>query len=939
MPHGPLDPRMGTCDPAVMCATCKSNTCLHGHYGHLELALPIYNSHFKDTTVKNTLQSVCYFCAKLLSGKKCGCCKRPQPTYKPSATGIHAEWRPKDIEALDPEATAVANTPFSVYTALQILRSISDNDAALLGFDLTRPESCITCVVVVPPIWMRPTKTVENGNTKAQDGLSVFISRLAGIQAKMRAWMESNNITADNEFNPFENNIIPQPLLAMHNETFFTIAMYSGKMSSKSAALQKETAKADKGYRMRTRAIGKTTQMALSGKKGLFRQNAMGKRVDHCARAVIVPDCTLDADEVGVPEKIYMTLTYPAKVTDFNMPEMQLRILRGPYDRDGARFVISPTGQKYNLDTFFTRRSELASTISPGWIVERLLIDGDYVIMNRQPTLHKLSMLAFKVRRLPPGDDTFHLHHTSTTPFNADFDGDEMNMHVVQTEEARAEVQELISIEHNIINSHTGPSNIGFIQDTILALHTLSLPETRITKAEMYKYCMYLKDIDYSHIPPPITRVPVDQWSGKQLLAMFVPTEILHNPPAQIRAGLFFDGIFSKRELGCSADSLIAIIAAKCGGKAAIEFISTTQRMAESFWFDRGFSVGLDDIRISPETRTEINDLVAKAQAFDSQDEHAIIGTYQTLLNDVGNAIETEMKTRNNSIYTMAVKAGTKGTISNMAQMIGLVGQQLVAGKRINPRHKLYTTPTHRGMIFNGFAKGLTPQEFFCHAASSREGLTDTACKTGITGYMARRLMKALESVQLCQDNTIRNGNSRILCFEWTGGGNVGDGIGATAAQNIIAPVTQMTLSAFHYIGHGDVQCSVDAVEKILSVSNTDLKTVYSTYGIEALREAIGQKLQELLEAGGAEVDPRYIDLLADYMTAEGVPSSIKWNGMKKQTNLGPLDLATFEQPIRTITENAAIGVSTKNTGVSASILLGKRVELGTGQVTMYNVQ
>ncbi|CAJ0839027.1 8077_t:CDS:2 [Entrophospora sp. SA101] len=207
----------------------------------------------------------------------------------------------------------------------------------------------------------------------------------------------------------------------------------------------------------------KSIRARLKGKEGRLRGNLMGKRVDFSARTVITGDPNISVDEVGVPRSIAQNLTFPELVTPFNLPHLQSLVERGPTEHPGAKYVIRDTGER--IDLKYTLSSASSVRLQLGWKVERHINDGDIVIFNRQPSLHKMSMMGHRVRVMPYS--TFRLNLSVTTPYNADFDGDEMNLHVSQTEEAHIEAIELMGVKKNLVTPRNRDPIIAFIQDFV----------------------------------------------------------------------------------------------------------------------------------------------------------------------------------------------------------------------------------------------------------------------------------------------------------------------------------------------------------------------------------------------------------------------------------------------------------------------------------------
>ena len=202
----------------------------------------------------------------------------------------------------------------------------------------------------------------------------------------------------------------------------------------------------------------------------------MGKRVDFSSRTVITPDPSLEVDELGVPEEIAKTLTFPEEVTEFNIDQLKSLISNGPHKWPGAKYIVRPDGRYIDLSCLAIRSD---AQIEPGYVVERHIRDGDFVVFNRQPSLHKMSIMGHRIQILP--HQTFRMNLSVTSPYNADFDGDEMNMHIPQSYEATAEVREIMHVPKQILNPQSHKPIMGIVQDSLLGCMLFTSRDTFIT--------------------------------------------------------------------------------------------------------------------------------------------------------------------------------------------------------------------------------------------------------------------------------------------------------------------------------------------------------------------------------------------------------------------------------------------------------------------------
>jgi DNA-directed RNA polymerase II subunit RPB1 len=547
----------------------------------------------------------------------------------------------------------------------------------------------------------------------------------------------------------------------------------------------------------------KTIRGRLKGKEGRLRGNLMGKRVDFSARTVITGDPNLSLDQVGVPRSIARTLTYPEVVTKFNISKLTNLVRNGPNQHPGANYVIKADGVRLDLKH---NKNLDDLRLQYGWKVERHIDDDDVIIFNRQPSLHKESMMGHRVKVMPYS--TFRLNLSVTSPYNADFDGDEMNLHVPQSDETRAEVQNLCMVPKQIVSPQKNAPLMGIVQDTLLGVYKMSRRDNFIPIEQVMPILMWVPDWD-GIVPEPAILKPRALWSGKQIVSMAFPREVnitqlendakpsphndIKDQSLMIKGGQLIFGQIKKKVVGASAGGVIHIIFNELGSDAAVKFFNACQRIVNWWLLHYGFSFGVGDTIPDPKTAEMIASAVTAAK---NKVEEIIIeatqdkleplpgmtirttfeSTVQKFLNEGreggGKAAQGSLKDFNNVVQT--VVSGSKGSTVNISQMVALVGQQAVEGNRIPYGFKYRTlphfskddySPESRGFVENSYLRGLTPSEFFFHAMAGREGLIDTAVKTAETGYIQRRLVKALEDVMVKYDGTVRNSMGDIVEF------------------------------------------------------------------------------------------------------------------------------------------------------------------------------
>ncbi|KAH3683384.1 hypothetical protein WICPIJ_005642 [Wickerhamomyces pijperi] len=564
----------------------------------------------------------------------------------------------------------------------------------------------------------------------------------------------------------------------------------------------------------------------LKGKQGRFRGNLSGKRVDFSGRTVISPDPNLRIDEVAVPDRVAKVLTYPEKCTRYNKEKLQKLILNGPTVHPGANYLLKKN-EDARRNLRYGDRVKLAKQLHYGDVVERHIEDGDVVLFNRQPSLHRLSILSHYAKIRPWR--TFRLNECVCTPYNADFDGDEMNLHVPQTEEARAEAINLMGVKNNLLTPKSGEPIIAATQDFITGSYLISHKDSFFDRATFTQLLSMMCDADLQFdLPPPAIMKPVFMWTGKQIFSMLIKpnskSPVVINLDAKnktytapkkkhwrnemspndgfviIRGSQVLSGVMDKSTLGDGKKhSVFYTILRDYGPEAAATAMNRMAKLCARFLGNRGFSIGINDVTPGLELKSKKEEMVELAYAkcdelitlynqgkLETQPgcneeqtlEAKIGGLLSKVREEVGEVCINELDSSNAPL--IMATCGSKGSTLNVSQMVAVVGQQIIAGNRVPDGFqdrslphfaKNSKTPQSKGFVRNSFFSGLSPPEFLFHAISGREGLVDTAVKTAETGYMSRRLMKSLEDLSCQYDNTVRTSSNGIVQFTYGGDG------------------------------------------------------------------------------------------------------------------------------------------------------------------------
>jgi len=806
---GLIDNRLGTTDNHINCATCGFNSIIcPGHFGHIELNEHVFHLGFLQY-VKKILSLICLKCSRILINKKndyeinrimkiknkknrmielkslnksssvCEYCKVPvskiRVDIKKTSGQINVFSELTTVTTNNEKGEEVKKklkrflTPEHCY---EILKRISDDDCIILGMNPkeSRPESMIIKIFAVPPVTVRPsTKADFLASSSMEDDLTHKLADIIKCNTRIKKYKES----------PSNNNAKYAPdhlhLLQYHIASFH---------DNESLNLPRSE---QKGKPI------KSLSARLKGKEGRIRGNLMGKRVNFSARTVITPDPTLDINQLGVPVKIAKNLTFPEIVTPYNINYLTELVHNGRDKYPGANFIFSKNNKFgssiFPKDLRWTKGKNIE--LQYGDIVERHLQTGDFVLLNRQPTLHKLSMMGHSIKVIDdPRLSTFRLNVAVTVPYNADFDGDEMNIFVPQSIQTMIELEKIADVQRQIITPSTSVPIIGIVQDGLLGAYNLS-NDLKIDKKSAMNILSYtnIKNIELTK----------DFYTGNELFSYLIPDKINtvkrddnNKISIHIKDGILEKGILGKRLLGSmKKGSIVHLIWDEYGMIKTKEFLDNIQRFINNYNLYNGFSVGIGDISIDEkidednkklfnekklETDFNITNIENNPDMLDEEIfESSVFSELNAILGTISKSVTKNLEKKNSfKIMSKDIGSGSKGSNINYAQMAGCVGQQGVEGSRIkkklNKRTLVYfprdnDSAVARGFIEDGYLEGLNPISFIFHNMSSREGLIDTAIKTAESGYIQRKLIKSMEDCVVMYDGTVRNARNTILQF------------------------------------------------------------------------------------------------------------------------------------------------------------------------------
>ncbi len=783
---GLMDTRLGVIDPGLRCRTCggKLKDCV-GHFGYIALARPVIHIRFAKKILK-ILRGTCRNCSRALVDAKelrkftkelelaekhgglearRNTVKDIQKKLKRASKCPHCETEQKDISLKRPSTYLEDDKRISPIEIRSRLERIKDEDVYFFGLDPkhARPEWMVLTVLPIPPVTMRPSITLESGE-RSEDDLTHKLGDIVRINQRL---FENINAGAP--------EVIIEDLwdlLQYHVSTFFD-----------NNVSQLPPARHRSGQPLKT-LIGR-----IKSKQGRIRRNLAGKRTNFSARTVISPDSMIKLNEVGVPKEMATKLTIPERVTEKNMEFLKQYMKRGSKKYPGANYVVRPDGKRKRITD--ETQETLIEEIQPGYLVERHLVDGDVVIFNRQPSLHRMSMMCHRVKVLP--GKTLRLNPGTCHPYNADFDGDEMNLHVPQTEEAIAEAEILMEVQTQIVSPRYGLSVIGCIQDAISGNYLLT-SEMEFTKEEAKSLLASIGITDFTGIGRKQTL------TGKEVFSFLLPDGFdfegtsKTGDPVIIKDGELIKGVMDKATLGHGAGMLLRQIHKEYGPDATLEFIGKVFRLGVKSLLIRGFTTGIGDTDMPEEANKKIQKTIN--DAVDSVGE--LIEQYEKgelkplpgrskketlevriveLLNrtrDQTGKIVSDHAEKNH--FVIMTTSGARGNLLNLSQVASCVGQQSMRGGRIQRGYNERTLsafkkgdlmPDAHGFIRSGFKDGLKPHEFFFGAMTGRDSLMDTALRTPKSGYLYRRLSNAMQDLKVEYDYTVRDASKRIIQFQY----------------------------------------------------------------------------------------------------------------------------------------------------------------------------
>lgn len=796
-PRGINDPRLGCMEDNKLCATCHfGREQCPGHLGYIRLAVPIYHPYFVRTIIR-VLNSVCICCSCLYipiedlrergiltftginrlkaiekesTGLRCrthesGCKPRPEFLIKESKEKERIMYAMKKGKVKE-------GTELPIGEVEKILKAISPETAEALMFENgVRPEYMIlTAFPVIPPN-SRPA--IYKDGTIWYDDLTRMYMDIVNHNLAIKA--ETNESARKERIKQLN----------------FSIKHFVDNTDGK--------------YSHNGRKDMQSIHQRIVGKKGVLRGFLMGKRVNYSARTPISPDPSLRFGQIRIPRVWAYLLTVPVYVWAYNRDFYQKQIdialqnnlpipiswytPKGPNAGKlrGKRIKVTPR-------VFTSKRLE------EGDLIERWLRDGDYVVGNRNPTLHKQGFMGFEVVLGEPL--TVGLHLSYTTPMNADFDGDEINIHAFQTLPGAAELESVMGVRDCIMNAQSNKPAVGIVYDGLVAAYLLTRKEIAyedgvpverdVVVPQDLRYDCYLlmtQQSQLASLPDRLKKHHLRIDTGRALFSALLPEDFYYNRGGVlIIEGVLVQGTITKPHIGPAPGSIIQVLYRDYDKYRTTEFLSDASFVLARWVTERGYTVGLGDCYPSdPNYRNKVNEDIAKVKAQveslgtklddpieEERRERQIVG-YVNVAKNLGMRIGNESLTPDNN-FKIAVASGAKGTDYNIGQITGILGQQVVRGGRIpftltnSTRCLPYfkegeLDPEARGFCVNSFFTGLSPSELFFHQAATRETVMESSVKTPVSGTIQDVIAKAFESFVVARDGSVRDAENNIIQY------------------------------------------------------------------------------------------------------------------------------------------------------------------------------
>lgn len=803
------DPQMGPTDSNSLCATCsKDYVECPGHPGYIQFPEPFIHPLFLREVIK-VLNIVCNDCGGLLltrnemkergllhhtgpnrltaletatTGLSCrhekgegerACLQNP--TYKPSKT--------KDTNQITYEYMVEGEKVENIRTPQEILdifNNIKDEDVELMGFtNGAHPRRMVMEVLMVIPPPDRPADQVD-GKYMADPLTTMYIDIIRQVK-NLKDHLEGKTAEKVTRRKGERKRTAKVTTQELRNQLYIRLKHFINNT--------------DGWYNGGGQPFISLTEL-LQSKEGLIRANIMAKRVDFSSRTVLSPDPTLAFGQISVPSHFISILTPKVKVNKYNRAEMQNLLQQGrityitfnekPGDETMTEFQLAGTR------ILVTEKYRTSYTLRDGDVVERWMQNGDIVIFNRQPTLHKYSFMGF--RAVIRDQKTFGLHLSYTTPINADFDGDEGNAHILQVLDARAEAEQLMSVRNCLINAQSNKPTMGIVFDGPVGAMLLTQPETTVRAEDFYDALSYLTQreqlesleerMNKYNIPytTPVQvgtrryriiegeKVEVEaeetissaeqlieepiyetRFSGRALFSALLPEDFYYEGAKGviIQEGVLTNGVITKTHIGPERNSIIHVMAMNYPVGRVADFITDATFVLNRYLQEYGFSIGLSSCLVDdPEIEKIVKEKIEEARILvrsmgaipdDPNEadkyEEQILAYVGAPADAIGRELQTKLSKKYNAL-NIAALSGAKGKVSNLVQIAAFLGQQHISGGRIKAQMTYETRclPWYRSGEESLESRGFCTSSFLKGLPPSQAYFHAMATREGLMG-------------------------------------------------------------------------------------------------------------------------------------------------------------------------------------------------------------
>ncbi len=806
------DPRLGTTQSNVACSKCALGALeCQGHLAHIDLTFPCAIGAFLPH-LDIILTCFCYRCSALLVPESNAKLKQLRKINVPETMGYEKASRILYIQALktrvcgeqlvndllspsqalrrqkrakigcgalnpmywvrlvDVLLRPVWNieTPpkITMETIYSMLKNVKDEDASVIGFN--SPVASLSALVVkkfiIAPLLIRPPR-----NRRSVDDLTDRLENIVRINKVVADNPRSGNLSIttfdtgiechgtdyfecigedvyEKEDRP-RRSVSKKPLIPRHLAMLFELQRQIAGFT-----FSKLNQKKDLDYgRIKGCVSDKFTASANGEHKGIMKGSLMSKRADLSARAPVSPDTDIPFDCIGVPVRICKALTIEEVVTKLNYTTLLSTVLRG--DQYPGANRITRNGVDYQIPGF------AANGLQIGDIVHRHLRKGDWVIVNRQPTLHRYSLMALRLIPMFKGS-SFRISLCLTVAYAHDYDGDEFNMLVLPNEKAAAEGMILMAAGENMYRN--GGLIIQLVQHAALGCFLLTKETTVLTRDVAYQLLMISGLGDYIFQRLEKATFPI---SGREFLS-------------KLLGKMFYDGL---HQLKKSAINVILGNVIRWYGDG-VDILSGYCRLFETFAQMSGTSLSYYDLFVhKPQTLLEeVNTILMKVDQIETESmrtnandfmlSYAVEDHIKKLLDKardiVGKHVNTTLRQRSLQPLLDITESGAKGDLAQVIQNAGMLGQQLTHSSNRLPilsPHVITNTAFSRGFVSRSFAEGLNSLEFYGHVTASRGALVDTTNMIKRSGYLFKRMCKSLEDCEVSYDNSVRTKSGLMI--------------------------------------------------------------------------------------------------------------------------------------------------------------------------------